>query len=58
MQLVAHQVLTMALQFENYLPNEYGKLVEAVDMLPGASHSQFTPMTSLIININVQTEAH
>ncbi|KIM53620.1 hypothetical protein SCLCIDRAFT_138648 [Scleroderma citrinum Foug A] len=44
--------------FESHLPDEYSRLTEAIDMLPGASHSPFSPMSSLVVNLNISTLAH
>ncbi|KIM66650.1 hypothetical protein SCLCIDRAFT_109853, partial [Scleroderma citrinum Foug A] len=41
-----------------HLPCEYQMLVNMIDTLPRASPSPFSPMVSLVLNINVRTEAH
>ena len=45
-------------KFESHLPDEYSRLMEAIDMLPGASHSPFSPMSSLVVNLNISMLAH
>jgi hypothetical protein len=45
-------------QFERYLPEEYQVLVELVSLLPGNPGSAVSPFLSLVVNLNVCTEAH
>ena len=52
------QLLIVIPKFESHLPDEYSRLTEAIDMLPGASHSPFSPMSSLVVNLNVSTLVH
>ncbi|KIM54099.1 hypothetical protein SCLCIDRAFT_137469 [Scleroderma citrinum Foug A] len=44
--------------FKTHLPLEFRVIVEAIGTLPGASPCPFSPMASLVVNINVRTEAH
>lgn len=48
----------MITQIETCLPEEYSVLSQVARMLPGNAYSPVHPFTSLVININAQTQGH
>ena len=45
-------------QFQVHLPADYEAVAQVAECLPGNKVSHFMPFVSLVVNINVQTEAH
>ena len=45
-------------QFEIHLPYEYEVLAQIADSLPGNVISEVMPFVSVVLNLNVRTEAH
>ena len=45
-------------QFQIYLPTDYNLLAKVVECLPGNTVSEVMPFVSLVVNINVRTDAH
>ena len=45
-------------QFEVHLPCDYEVLAEITDSLPGNAISEVMPFVSVVLNLNVRTEAH
>ena len=48
----------MLYQFQIYLPTDYNLLAKVVECLPGNTVSEVMPFISLVVNINVWTDAH
>ena len=49
---------TYLCQVEVYLPDDFEILARVADSLPGGVISEVMPFVSLVLNINVRTEAH
>lgn len=51
-------MLSLSLQLENYLPEEYQILVKLQESLPAGYIASAPPFLSLVVNVNIRTEAH